>query len=132
MAQDTQRLRRLIDDEVGDCCDADVDDRIAVIEGLTDDVPEDTASDVAALRTLGDETRYRIVRLLAASDQELCVCEFTPVVDVSASAVSHALSDLGDAGLVDRRKDGKWRYYSLTERAQRLVGALDDSRGGSR
>lgn len=129
MAQESQRLRRLIDNEVGDCCEADVEARLEDLQELTASVPDDTAGDVTALQTLGDETRYGIVRLLGASESELCVCEFTPVLDVSASAVSHALSDLTDAGLISRRKDGKWRYYRLTDRAERLVGALDDTRG---
>src|SRR6056297_766728 len=104
MSQETQRLRRLIADEVGECCDADVDARVDEIEQLTDAVPSPSATDddLAALRTLGDETRYRIVRLLAASEDELCVCEFSPVLDVSDSAISHALSDLTDAGLATR------------------------------
>jgi DNA-binding transcriptional ArsR family regulator len=44
---------------------------------------------------------------------------------VSESAVSHALGDLTTAGLVDRRKDGRWRYYAVTERATALLSALD-------
>ena len=128
MAQDTTRLRRLIADESGDCCDADVEARLEDIDALTDRVPEGHARDLDALKTLGNGTRYRIVRLLAAAD-ELCVCEITPAFDVSESAVSHALSDLVDAGLLSRRKQGIWRYYRTTARAERLVEALDATRG---
>jgi DNA-binding transcriptional ArsR family regulator len=46
--------------------------------------------------------------------------------------VSHALSDLHDAGLVTRRKDGTWRYYEPTDRAVALLDALDRTRGASR
>ena len=81
-----------------------------------------------ALSALGNETRYRIVRLLATADDELCVCEFEPLLDVSASAISHALSNLTDAGLLARRKEGKWRYYRTTPLAERLLGALDTGR----
>ena len=128
MSQQTQRLRRLIEDEVGGCCDADVDARLDELTELTEAVPKRTDADRAALDTLGDETRYRVVRLLDAAEGELCVCEFSPLLGVSDSAISHALSDLTDAGLVERRKDGKWRYYRPTERAERLVGALDATR----
>ena len=89
----------------------------------------DVESDVDALKTLGGDTRYRIVRLLVAEEDELCVCEITPRVEVSDSAVSHALSDLVDAGLLSRRKQGTWRYYRPTDRATRLVEALDATRG---
>lgn len=125
-AMDTDRLRRLLGDELEDCCDADIEERLAELRNLerTVSVP---ASDTAALRALGGETRYRLARLLAAGG-ERCVCELAPLVDVSESAVSHALSTLADAGLVERRKEGRWRYYRTTERAERLVDALDATR----
>jgi DNA-binding transcriptional ArsR family regulator len=129
MTQDTTRLRRLIAEEVGECCDADVAARLDELEALAASTPEDVAADLDALSTLGDGTRHRIVRLLAAAEGELCVCEFSPLLDVSESAVSHALSDLTDAGLLTRRKEGTWRYYRTTERADRLVDALDATRG---
>jgi DNA-binding transcriptional ArsR family regulator len=70
--------------------------------------------------------------LLTAADRALCVCEITPLVDISDSAISHALSDLHDAGLVTRRKDGTWRYYDATPRAEALIGALDGTREDER
>jgi len=73
---------------------------------------------------LSSETRYRIVRYLADAETELCVCELSPLLDVSDSAVSHALSDLVDVGLVTRRKDGRWRYYGTTETAEALLDVL--------
>lgn len=128
----SDRLHRLVEDELGECCDADVEDRLEALESLSAAVPDDPTADLAALSTLGDGTRYRLVRLLVAAEDELCVCELSPLVDVSDSAISHALSDLTDAGLVARRKEGTWRYYRPTERAERLVAALDDTRGESR
>jgi len=132
MTQEAPRLRRLLADEGDDCCESDVTDRIEELEALTDTVPADADRDVAALQTLGDETRYRIVRLLTEAAEELCVCEFSPILDVSTSAISHAFSDLTEAGLVTRRKDGKWRYYRSTDRAERLIEALDATRGDER
>jgi DNA-binding transcriptional ArsR family regulator len=126
------RLRRLITEEVGECCDAAVEERLATLETLEETVPAKTADERAALRTLSDETRHRIVRLLAAADEELCVCELTPLLEVSDSAISHALSDLTDAGLVSRRKEGAWRYYQPTERAEQLVETLDATWGEDR
>jgi DNA-binding transcriptional ArsR family regulator len=132
MTENATRLRRLIEDEVGECCDADIEERLASLESLSESVPERQGQDVTALQALGNDTRYRIVRLLAAADGELCVCEFTPLLSVSESAVSHALADLSDAGLVTRRKQGSWRYYDTSDRAEQLVEALDATRGGSR
>ncbi|MUV57485.1 metalloregulator ArsR/SmtB family transcription factor [Halogeometricum sp. CBA1124] len=129
METDTTRLRRLVADEAGECCEAEVADRLARLEALSEGIPDTVDRDVEILKTLGSETRFRIVRLLAAAEEELCVCEITPVFEVSDSAVSHALSDLTDAGLLSRRKEGTWRYYGTTDRADRLLAALDATRG---
>jgi ArsR family transcriptional regulator len=67
------------------------------------------------------------VRLLVASERgSMCVCEFDAVLNVTESAASHALGELRDAGLVEREKRGKWRYYSATERAERILDGLGD------
>ena len=132
MGQQSERLERLIADREGECCTADLDARLETLERHVTDLPPESARDRTALKTLSNDTRYTIVRLLAAAGGELCVCEITPVVDVTDSAVSHALSDLYDAGLVTRRKDGTWRYYEATDRATALLDALDRTREGSR
>lgn len=128
MSFEGARLRRLIRDEVGQCYDADLEDRVAALESLADTAGDPPPMDIAAMQALGDETRHRLVGLLVASGDERCVCELTPLVDVSESAVSHALSDLVDSGLVDRRKQGTWRYYHATDRAAALLDALDQTR----
>lgn len=124
------RLDRLLEAQLGECCEEDVQRRLDELHALGGAVPSETGTDRAALRTLGDGTRHRLARLLAAADRELCVCELTPLVEVSDSAVSHALADLTDAELVTRRKEGTWHYYDTTERADRLLAALDETRGG--
>ena len=129
METESARLRRLLEDRLEECRDADVSERIEDLHGLERGLPADEASDRAALGTLSDDTRYRLARFLSAADGELCVCELSPLVAVSDSAVSHALSDLTEAGLVTRRKEGQWRYYDTTERADTLLEALDGTRG---
>lgn len=128
MPPQSERLERLIAQELGTCCDGDIEAHVEMLKQYAADGPSEPDSDLTALKTLGNDTRYTIVRLLAAADQELCVCEITPVVDRSESAISHALSDLHDAGLVTRRKDGTWRYYEATARATALLDALDATR----
>lgn len=129
MSQRSEQLERLLAQRLGECCDADLEARITTLEEYASETPPSYDSDLTALKILGNDTRYAIVRLLATADEELCVCEITPAVDVSDSAISHALSDLYDAGLVTRRKDGTWRYYETTERAEQLLTALDETRG---
>ncbi|PSQ11537.1 transcriptional regulator [Halobacteriales archaeon QS_5_70_15] len=130
MAQRPDRLERLVEGELGECRAADVEARLETLEAFAADVPDAVDRDVNALKALGNDTRYTVIRLLRAADRELCVCEITPVVDVSDSAISHALSTLHDAGLVRRRKDGTWRYYETTDRAEVLLDALDETRDG--
>ena len=128
----TDRLERLIVDECGSCCDGDVDALIADLNAVRDRARTDRTPTAAALfDALSAETRLDIVRLLVAAEDELCVCELEPLVDVSDSAVSHALSTLTDAGLVERRKEGRWRYYRPTERAAALLAAVDGEADGT-
>ncbi|QKY19290.1 winged helix-turn-helix transcriptional regulator [Halolamina sp. CBA1230] len=124
MSDTEPRLRRRIEAEVGECCDADVQQRLDELVDLAasasgDDGPRD------AFAALGNETRYRLTRILSATEGELCVCELEPVVDVSESAVSHALADLVNAGLATRRKEGNWRYYDSTAFADDLLAVAD-------
>ncbi|MEF8838840.1 MAG: metalloregulator ArsR/SmtB family transcription factor [Haloarculaceae archaeon] len=87
------------------------------------------AADVEVLATLGNETRYGALRLIAEAESSVCVCELEPPLGVSQGAVSQALSRLFDAGLVTREKQGRWRYYDTTPRAERLLAVLDETRG---
>jgi DNA-binding transcriptional ArsR family regulator len=130
MSETRDRLQRLLTAELGKCCDSDVQNRLDELESVREAAFTDgLARDRRALSTLGDETRYRLARLLDAADGSLCVCELEPLVDVSESAVSHALSDLVEAGLATREKDGRWRYYAATERTTAVLRAMDNTRG---
>jgi DNA-binding transcriptional ArsR family regulator len=124
MAQATNRIRRLLTDELGHCRDEDVEQRIDELRSLADTAFGDDAIR-PVFRVLGNETRYRLARALSVAGEELCVCELEPLVDVSGSAISHALGDLVEAGLVSRRKEGNWRYYRTTDLADALFGAVE-------
>jgi ArsR family transcriptional regulator len=87
------------------------------------------ASDVQVLAALGNDTRYEALRCILDTDGEVCVCELEPALGVSQSAVSQALSRLYAAGLVSRRKEGRWRYYTATPQAAALLRTLDETRG---
>ena len=93
--------------------------------GLTED---ELAADVETLTALGSDTRYEVLRLVAGYDDGVCGCHLEPALDVSQGAISQALSRLYTAGLVTRRKEGRWRYYSATDTAERLLSVLDGTR----
>jgi DNA-binding transcriptional ArsR family regulator len=126
MAISTERLERLVEDDAS-CCGTTLEECEAELSAAAAaaTAPDE---DVAALAALASETRYQLVRLLHAAGEELCVCELTAVAEVSDSAVSHALRKLREAGLVTARKEGRWRYYRMTDRATALVVALEGSR----
>ena len=77
-----------------------------------------------AFKALSDSTRLRIVRLLAANAAEMCVCEIVDVLQVRQYTVSRGLGLLEQAGLVQGQKDGRWVYYSLSNRGDTVVSAL--------
>lgn len=77
----------------------------------------DVVLEVAGLseifKVLGDETRTKILYLLA--HRELCVCDLASVLDMSLPAVSHHLRLLKALRLIKYRRDGKMVYYSLDD-----------------
>lgn len=64
-------------------------------------------------KALGDETRLRIVALLAHG--ELCVCHLEDALDLTQSTTSRHLAVLRNAGVVDCRREGSWVYYRLAD-----------------
>lgn len=86
-------------------------------------------ADLEVLSAISSSTRYEVLRLLAASSEDLCVCQLHSALDVSQGAVSQALSRLHSTGLITRRKEGAWRYYNTTPAAEQLLETLDTVRG---
>lgn len=95
----------------------------------TAELPDALTAFADAMRTLGDETRLRILRALHGGT--LCVCDIAEQVGVSQPLVSHHLKALKAAALVGCRKDGPWVYYATRpETFKRLgLGALLDEGG---
>lgn len=70
------------------------------------------ATTVDIFKALGDPTRLRIVEMLSNSE-EICVCKITEELNMTQPAISHHLSALKHAGLVEARRHGQWMHYSL-------------------
>ena len=75
-------------------------------------------------RALGDETRLRIVGLLAHG--ELCVCHIETALALSQPNASRQLGLLRSAGIVDSRRDGTWIYYRLADQDHEAVERVLD------
>jgi len=75
-------------------------------------------------KALGDPARLRV--LLALREGELCLCHFIALLELSPSTVSKHLDILYQAGLVERRKEGRWCYFRLAGSAAATMvrGAL--------
>jgi DNA-binding transcriptional ArsR family regulator len=126
MAHTTERLRRYLDDELEECRNEDVERRLDELTTLETTLGETRVeAELDVLSALANETRYTLVRVLVAAGEQLCVCELNAVVDVSESGLSHALSGLVEAGLVESEQDGRWKRYRATNRAVALVTVLE-------
>ena len=66
----------------------------------------------ALFRSLGDETRLRIVARLAAGEAR--VVDLTGELGLAQSTVSKHLACLRGCGLVDYRPEGRQSFYALT------------------
>lgn len=66
---------------------------------------------VRAFKALADETRLRILALLA--ERECCVCEVTQALNISQTRASRNLGELYDAGFLKFRKQGSWSLYTI-------------------
>ncbi|HHT05840.1 MAG TPA: helix-turn-helix transcriptional regulator [Hydrogenispora sp.] len=64
-------------------------------------------------KVLGDETRTKILYLLA--EQPLCVCDLAEILEMSLPAISHHLRLLKAMRLVKYVREGKMVYYSLDD-----------------
>jgi ArsR family transcriptional regulator, arsenate/arsenite/antimonite-responsive transcriptional repressor len=65
-------------------------------------------------RAFADPTRLRILGLLQER-KEICVCDLCAVLGETQPKVSRHLATLRGAGLVDVRRDGKWKFYALAQ-----------------
>jgi ubiquinone/menaquinone biosynthesis C-methylase UbiE len=83
----------------------------------------------ATLKATGEETRLRILCLLA--EAELTVSELTDILRQSQPRISRHLKLLTEARLIERFREGSWAFFRRAEHgpaaavAGYLVGALD-------
>jgi len=67
----------------------------------------------ATLKATGEETRLRILVLLA--EAELTVSELTEILRQSQPRISRHLKLLAEAGLVERFREGSWAFFRRAE-----------------
>jgi len=53
----------------------------------------------------------------------MCVCELMVALEITQPTASHRLGILEEAGLVDRKRIGKWNFYELVN--VKILNLLD-------
>lgn len=70
-----------------------------------------TADLLDVLRSIGEDTRLRIVALLQQG--ELTVSDLTDILGQSQPRISRHLKLLAEAGVVDKHREGTWAFFDL-------------------
>jgi len=79
----------------------------------------------ARFKALADPTRVRMLNLLARNP-ELCVCDMQANFDLAQPTISHHLSLLKKAGLVECDVRGRWCFYrAIPEAIEELSRVLE-------
>ncbi len=103
-----------------ECCE-ETEVHETVLATVRERMPKE--EDLIALSELfkvfGDSTRVRILFVL--SEAEVCVCDLSRVLGMTASAISHQLRILKASRLVKSRREGKSVFYSLADGHVRTV-----------
>ncbi|TCV77494.1 ArsR/SmtB family transcription factor [Sulfurirhabdus autotrophica] len=71
-------------------------------------------------QSLADQTRVRIMRLLAVTGEETCLCELVDSLLEPQYKLSKHLKIIRQAGLLTSEKEGRWVYHRLVQGIQFL------------
>ncbi len=88
---------------------------------------EAEATELASLlKVLADPARLRLVSLVAAAPSgEVCACDLPEPLDRTQPTISHHLTQLVKAGILEREQRGRWAWFRLRpDRLQALSAAL--------
>ena len=73
------------------------------------------------LKALSDETRIAILKNLI-NEKELSCSEMSKRFSLSQPTLSHHFNKLVAVGVLQERKEGSWRYYSLDKKNLKDIG----------
>ncbi len=88
---------------------------------LSSPLDEQAAAELADLfKALADPARLRLLSIVSSAPTgEACACDLPALLGRSQATVSHHLSILVRAGILDREQRGKWAWFRL--RPERLA-----------
>ena len=110
--KESKSVQRLI--QLGICQPSDI--RQAKVEAEKLASPENAAKIRRAeklLGAIGESSRIKILLLL--SRREMCVCELESALGLPQPTVSHHLSLLEQADLLQRSKKERWVFYKVRD-----------------
>ncbi len=81
-------------------------------------------AEVELFKALSDETRIRIIKLLAGCKKPICVCEVVDSLQLPQYVISRHLNILRRAGLVEDSRNGTWVSYSIPHQPFPLLRQL--------
>ena len=90
-------------------------------------ITEEQATELAdVLKAIADPARLRLISIIAASPgAEACACDLAEPLGRSQPTVSHHLTQLVKAGLLNREQRGKWAWFKLNpERVAQICDCL--------
>ncbi len=88
-------------------------------------LPEPEVEHLARVaKALSDPSRIQILRLLGQQQGRVCACDVVDFLGLSQPTVSHHLSVLKRAGLVNATKRGLWVFYSIDADGAELLSRL--------
>jgi ArsR family transcriptional regulator, arsenate/arsenite/antimonite-responsive transcriptional repressor len=70
-------------------------------------------SAIEVFKAVGEQTRFRALRLLVEAKTDLCACEIIDILEKPQYTISKCLGVLVDVGLLDERREGRMMMYSL-------------------
>ncbi len=65
-------------------------------------------------KAISDKKRLQIMNILTEKG-EMCVCDLTPLMDMTQSKLSYHLKILLDANIIKKETRGTWSYYTLNQ-----------------
>lgn len=104
------------------CCTTPAD--TSLLDAVLD--PEQADDLATHFKALADPIRLRLVSIIGASPTgEVCACDLPALLDRTQPTISHHLSILVKAGLLEREQRGKWAWFTLRrDRIDALRNAL--------
>ena len=66
-------------------------------------------------KALSDKTRFRIVYILKQSNLEICECDLAEILDTPYYSISRHLTILHNAGIIEKRKEGRWIFAFISK-----------------